>query len=178
MGSILSAVMVQGRVSVGASGAFMGLLGATLSSVIVNWKTYPNRSRALMGVIFFTALNTAYGLLPLVDNFMHVGGALMGFLVGNLFLVRHSFRCWKSSVVYDQEDMPAKRKNAILLDVVWLLSLGIVIAFGIMGLFALFSGILTLQHADHYINLFLNVSNVTTCSGIFPNSVFHRISTI
>jgi hypothetical protein len=163
MGSILSAVMVQGRVSVGASGAFMGLLGATLSSVIVNWKTYPNRSRALMGVIFFTALNTAYGLLPLVDNFMHVGGALMGFLVGNLFLVRHSFRCWKSSVVYD---------------VVWLLSLGIVIAFGIMGLFALFSGILTLQHADHYINLFLNVSNVTTCSGIFPNSVFHRISTI
>lgn len=141
MGSILSALMVQGHVSVGASGAFMGLIGATLSSVIVNWKTYPNRSRTLAGVVFFIALNTVYGLMPLVDNFMHVGGALMGFLVGNLFLIRHSFRCWKPSVVYDQEDMPTKRKNAILLDVVWLLSLGTVIAFGIMGLFALFSGL-------------------------------------
>lgn len=142
VGSILSALMVQGRVSVGASGAFMGLLGATLSSVIVNWKTYPNRSRTLLGVVFFMALNAVYGLMPLVDNFMHVGGALMGFLVGNLFLIRHSFRCWKSSVVYDQEDMPAKRKHAILLDVVWLLSLGIVIVFGVMGLYALFSGII------------------------------------
>lgn len=141
MGSILSALMVHGRVSVGPSGAFMGLLGATLSSIVVNWKSYRHRSPTLAGVIFFTALNTVYGLMPFVDNFMHLGGALMGFLVGNLFFIRHDFRCWKSSAVYDPDhDMPGKRKNAIIFDIAWILSLVALVVATTMGLVALFSG--------------------------------------
>ncbi|XP_024402194.2 RHOMBOID-like protein 6, mitochondrial isoform X1 [Physcomitrium patens] len=140
LGSVISALMVHGRVSVGASGAFMGLLGATLSSIIVNWKSYRHRSRALMGVMFFTALNAVFGLMPLADNFMHIGGAVMGFLIGNLFFIKQNFRCWKSSMVYDRNDMLAKRKNIIILDIVWLLSIGALIAASTMGLFALFSG--------------------------------------
>lgn len=141
MGSILSALMVHGRVSAGPSGAFMGLLGATLSSIVVNWNSYRHRSRTLAGVIFFTALNTVYGLLPFVDNFMHLGGAITGFLVGNLFFIRHDFRCWKSSEVYDQDhDMPSKRKNAIMLDIAWALSMAALVVVTTMGLVALFSG--------------------------------------
>lgn len=141
MGSILSSLMVHGRVSVGATGAFMGLLGATLSAVIIKWNRYPNRTGTIAGVIIFVALNTVYGLMPFVDNFMHMGGALMGFLVANLLLIRpNNFRCWQSSAVYDQDDMPAKRTNAILLDLVWLLSFGILVSACIMGLYGLFSG--------------------------------------
>jgi membrane associated rhomboid family serine protease len=142
MGSLLSALMLHGRVSVGASGAFMGLLGATLSSIFVNWRSYRHRSRTLAGVIFFIALNTAYGLMPFIDNFMHIGGAAMGFLLGNLFFIRHHLRyCWKSSAALDQDytGVPAKRENVIL-DIAWLLSLGGLIVATIMGMFALFSG--------------------------------------
>lgn len=143
MGSILSALMVHGRVSVGPSGAFMGLLGATLSSIVVNWNSYRHRSRTLAGVIFFTALNTVYGLLPFIDNFMHLGGALMGFLVGNLFFIRHDFRSWTSSAVYNpDQDIPGKRKNAIMLDIAWILSLAALVVATTMGLVALFSGML------------------------------------
>lgn len=95
-----------------------------------------------MAIIFFVALNTVYGLMPFVDNFMHVSGALTGFLVGNLLLIRPNaeFRCWSSSEIYDQDDMPAKRTNAIILNIVWLLSFGILFAAGVMGLYGLFSG--------------------------------------
>jgi len=107
---------------------------------------YSNRTGTLAGVIVFVVVNTAYGLMPFVDNFMHLGGALMGFLVGNLFLIRpHSFRCWQSSAVYDQDDMPAKRTNAIILDFVWLLSFGVLVAALIMGLYGLFSGMVFSQ---------------------------------
>lgn len=141
MGSILSAVVLHGRVSVGSSGAFMGLLGATLSSIVVNWKSYHHRSRTLACVIFFAVLNTVYGLMPFVDNFMHLGGALMGFFVGNLFFIRHDFRCWKSPAVDDPDlDTSGKRKTAIILDIAWILSLAALIVATVMSLFALFSG--------------------------------------
>lgn len=142
MGSLLSALMLHGRVAVGASGAFMGLLGATLSSIFVNWRSYRHRSRTLAGVIFFIALNTVYGLMPFIDNFMHIGGAAMGFLLGNLFFIRHHLRyCWKSSAALDQDytGVPPTRENVVL-DIAWLLSLGALIVATIMGMFALFSG--------------------------------------
>ncbi|KAG0600842.1 hypothetical protein M758_11G065100 [Ceratodon purpureus] len=144
MGSMLSALMLHGRVSVGSSGAFMGLLGATLSSIIVNWSSHKHRSRTLIGVIFFIALNTVYGLMPFIDNFMHIGGAAMGFLLGNLFLIPHHLRyCWRSSAAVDDDitGVPGKtRKNAIVLDIAWLISLGAMVVAFIMGMFALFSG--------------------------------------
>lgn len=142
MGSILSALMVRGRVSVGSSGAFLGLLGATLSSIVVNWKSYRNRTRTLAGIIFFAALNTVYGLLPFVDNFAHLGGTLVGFLFGNLFFIRHDFRALKSLGSYDDHNMPGTRKNTIILGIAWILSLAALVVAVIVTLVALFSGML------------------------------------
>ena len=44
-GSILSSLFIKNSVSVGASGALFGLLGAMLSELITNWTIYSNKVR-------------------------------------------------------------------------------------------------------------------------------------
>lgn len=44
-GSVLSVLFIRNGVSVGASGALFGLLGAMLSELITNWTIYTNRVR-------------------------------------------------------------------------------------------------------------------------------------
>lgn len=42
-GSILSSLFIRNNISVGASGALFGLLGAMLSELITNWSIYTNK---------------------------------------------------------------------------------------------------------------------------------------
>ena len=42
-GSILSTLFIRKTISVGASGALFGLLGATLSELLTNWSIYANK---------------------------------------------------------------------------------------------------------------------------------------
>ena len=42
-GSLLSALFLQSRISVGASGAVFGLMGGLLSELITNWTIYSNK---------------------------------------------------------------------------------------------------------------------------------------
>lgn len=42
-GSILSALFITNNISVGASGALFGLLGAMLSELLTNWTIYANK---------------------------------------------------------------------------------------------------------------------------------------
>lgn len=42
-GSILSSLFNQNNISVGASGALFGLLGAMLSELLTNWTIYTNK---------------------------------------------------------------------------------------------------------------------------------------
>ena len=42
-GSILSSLFLQESISVGASGALFGLLGAMLSELLTNWTIYANK---------------------------------------------------------------------------------------------------------------------------------------
>ncbi|GJN02019.1 hypothetical protein PR202_ga19330 [Eleusine coracana subsp. coracana] len=78
-------------VSVGASGALFGLLGAMLSELITNWTIYTNRFAAMMNLIIIAAINLALGILPHVDNFAHIGGFATGFLVGFVLLIQPQF---------------------------------------------------------------------------------------
>jgi membrane associated rhomboid family serine protease len=42
-GSVLSSLFIRNNISVGASGALFGLLGAMLSELITNWSIYTNK---------------------------------------------------------------------------------------------------------------------------------------
>lgn len=46
-GSVLSALFLQQNISVGASGALFGLLGAMLSELLTNWTIYANKVAAV-----------------------------------------------------------------------------------------------------------------------------------
>ncbi|KAH0689764.1 hypothetical protein KY290_019765 [Solanum tuberosum] len=87
-GSILSSLFIQRNISVGASGALFGLLGAMLSELITNWSIYTNKVCALLTLLVIVAINLAVGILPHVDNFAHIGGFLTGFLLGFVLLPR------------------------------------------------------------------------------------------
>lgn len=50
-GSILSCLFIQKSISVGASGALFGLLGAMLSELLTNWTIYSNKVRCQLLVV-------------------------------------------------------------------------------------------------------------------------------
>ncbi|KAK7325237.1 hypothetical protein VNO77_29396 [Canavalia gladiata] len=78
-------------VSVGASGALFGLLGAMLSELLTNWSIYANKCAALTSLLIIIALNLGVGFLPHVDNSAHVGGFLAGFFLGFVLLMRPQY---------------------------------------------------------------------------------------
>jgi len=94
-GSLLSSLFHSNTISVGASGALFGLLGATVSELITNWSHYRSRCSQLTQLIVLTAVNLAVGLLPHVDNFAHIGGFLTGFFLGFVILMKPQF-AWVS----------------------------------------------------------------------------------
>ncbi|KAL9232019.1 hypothetical protein vseg_007169 [Gypsophila vaccaria] len=80
-----------GIVSVGASGALFGLLGAMLSELITNWSIYANKCSALLSLMVIVALNLAVGLIPGVDSSAHIGGFVSGVLLGFILLIRPQY---------------------------------------------------------------------------------------
>jgi membrane associated rhomboid family serine protease len=87
-GSLASAVWGEPwRLSVGASGAIFGLLGAALMGMLRLRGLVPERQRkrVMLSLLFVTAINLAFGLsVPQVDNAAHVGGLAGGALVAFL----------------------------------------------------------------------------------------------
>lgn len=55
-GSVLSTLFIRNSISVGASGALFGLLGAMLSELITNWSIYSNKVSLLSGADFVWCL--------------------------------------------------------------------------------------------------------------------------
>ncbi|XVF26594.1 hypothetical protein REPUB_Repub14bG0031300 [Reevesia pubescens] len=93
-GGSLSSALAPGRrqtISVGASGALFGLLGAMLSELFTNWTSYTNKCAALSTMLLIITLNLAVGFLPHVDNSAHIGGFISGFLAGFVLLMRPQF---------------------------------------------------------------------------------------
>lgn len=140
-GSLMSALFIKSRISVGASGALFGLLGGMLSELITNWTIYANKLAALLTLVFIIIINLAVGILPHVDNFAHIGGFLSGFFLGFVFLIRPQFG-WVS-----QRNTPpgyvvpaAKSKHKPYQYVLWVLSLVLLIAGYTVGLVVLLRG--------------------------------------
>lgn len=92
-GIILSAIFLPEYITVGASGGILGLIGACISDMIMNWNLFFNEfvnergarlSHArVLAILFLDILvNCAIGLTPFIDNFTHLGGMVYGFLCG------------------------------------------------------------------------------------------------
>jgi len=68
-------------VSVGASGAIFGVVGALLVYVF-NRRGSPAGRRALNGLLVIIGLNLVFGFLPGIDQYAHIGGLAAGVAVG------------------------------------------------------------------------------------------------
>lgn len=79
-------------ISVGASGAIFGLVGAYSIFVLVHRRAFPMWGiPALLWLVFIIGINLGIGIfIPNVDNYAHVGGLLSGFLLGWLFMPFYS----------------------------------------------------------------------------------------
>lgn len=151
-GSILSALFIQQNISVGASGALFGLLGAMLSELITNWTLYANKAAALFTLVIIIAINLALGILPHVDNFAHIGGFLTGFFLGFILLVRPQFG-W-----LERRHLPAeartKSKYKAYQFILWVVALTLLVLGFVVGLIMLFRGENGNKHCSwcHYLS--------------------------
>eukprot|EP00250_Pteridium_aquilinum_P032965 c501_g1_i1 orf=589-1722(-) len=128
-GSLVSALFLRDAISVGASGALFGLLGAMLSELITNWTIYSNKCAALMTLILVVVINLAVGMLPHVDNFAHIGGFISGFLAGFVLLVQPQAGYINQNEVPHSQDVefPSVRKHNIYQYILWVVALIILI---------------------------------------------------
>jgi membrane associated rhomboid family serine protease len=72
----------DGITSVGASGSLFGVLALTLLDLLYNWSTRRSPVKDLLFLLLDMAIAFVIGLLPGLDNFSHIGGFLMGIVLG------------------------------------------------------------------------------------------------
>ncbi|GLU18477.1 hypothetical protein SLE2022_347760 [Rubroshorea leprosula] len=143
-GSLMSSLTFTGRklaISVGASGALFGLLGAMLSELITNWSLYTNKCVALVSLVLIICLNLAVGFLPHVDNSAHMGGFLSGFLLGFILLVRPQYGYVSRKYIPARYEVKHKKpKYKCYQHLFWVVSLVLLLLGYIIGLIKLFKG--------------------------------------
>lgn len=71
-----------GQPSVGASGALFGIIALVLLDLLYSWKDRRNPVKDLLFIILDMVIAFVLGLLPGLDNFVHIGGFLMGLSLG------------------------------------------------------------------------------------------------
>jgi len=80
VGNIASTIYSPHVLSIGASGAIMGLAGVLLAASVKNWKMFgPLGSSLLRSVAFI--LIVGFLLRNYIDNAAHIGGLLAGFVM-------------------------------------------------------------------------------------------------
>lgn len=87
VGVVTSVLLLKDIVSVGASGAIYGLIGALYGDFLQNHKIMQEgKEMYLLSLILNTIIGLGIGLLPIIDNFAHIGGLLSGLLVSSILL--------------------------------------------------------------------------------------------
>ncbi|KAM7258594.1 hypothetical protein ACFE04_014335 [Oxalis oulophora] len=149
--SCLNQVESKPTVSVGASGALFGLLGAMLSELITNWSIYANKCAALSTMVLVIALNLAVGYLPHVDNSAHIGGFLSGFLLGFILLLRPQYGYVSRRHIPPGYDVKPKPKHKWYQYLLCVMALIVLIAGFAIGWAKLKNGD-TIEISPHHVN--------------------------
>lgn len=68
--------------SCGASGSLFGIFALVLLDLFYTWSERESPVKELLWILFDIAISFVLGLLPGLDNFSHIGGFLMGFVLG------------------------------------------------------------------------------------------------
>lgn len=93
-GSLASVLFASsaGKVSVGASGAIFGLLGALIAFLLRRRNRLAAAGKSILGqLVFWAGLNLFLGAsMPMIDNNAHIGGLVAGFAVGLLLRERRT----------------------------------------------------------------------------------------
>ncbi|XWS16440.1 hypothetical protein CRYUN_Cryun34aG0087600 [Craigia yunnanensis] len=172
-GGSLRSALTPGRkqtISVGASGALFGLLGAMLSDLITNWTNYTNKCQSLSTMLLIISLNLAVGFLPHVDSSAHIGGFISGILAGCILLMRPQFGYVSRKHIppgYEiKRKMPRHKCYQYLLLVIALVLLIVGCAIGLSRLFEGYylpggcSGKRSNKHRSLYNTFKLNVASL------------------
>jgi len=91
---------LPGIPSVGASGAIFGMFAVEWVDLFAHWGYIYRPVRRLVFLLINLIIGIAIGFIPYVDNFAHLGGLLMGLLVGMVFYPiispnrRHALISW------------------------------------------------------------------------------------
>lgn len=72
----------NGIASCGCSGSLFGILAITLLDLLYNWKDRKSPIKDLLFIVVDIVIAFVLGLLPGLDNFSHIGGFLMGLVLG------------------------------------------------------------------------------------------------
>ncbi|XP_065869208.1 RHOMBOID-like protein 5 [Euphorbia lathyris] len=139
-GSLMSSLNTKPNISVGASGALLGLLGCMLSELLINWTIYVNKCAAISSLLLIIALNLALGLVPRVDNSAHMGGFFSGFLLGFILLMRPQYGYVSRNKVPAGYYVKRKPKHKCYQYILFIAALIVLITWYIWGLITLFSG--------------------------------------
>ncbi|KAI9667400.1 MAG: hypothetical protein M1821_000215 [Bathelium mastoideum] len=76
----------NGIASTGCSGALFGVLALELLDLLYTWRDRRTPVRDLALILLDVVISFVLGLLPGLDNFSHIGGFLMGLLLGVVIL--------------------------------------------------------------------------------------------
>ncbi|KAJ4305811.1 hypothetical protein N0V90_001343 [Kalmusia sp. IMI 367209] len=90
----------EGISSVGASGSLFGILALVLLDLLYNWNSRRSPVKDLLFLLLDIAISFVLGLLPGLDNFSHIGGFCMGFVLGICIL--HSPQALRERIGVDE----------------------------------------------------------------------------
>ncbi|KAK3686650.1 hypothetical protein LTR37_019581 [Vermiconidia calcicola] len=72
----------NGIASCGCSGSLFGILAITLLDLLYTWRERKSPIKDLLFILLDVCIAFVLGLLPGLDNFSHIGGFLMGLVLG------------------------------------------------------------------------------------------------
>lgn len=90
----------DGISSTGCSGALFGILAIVLLDLLYTWKSRPSPGKDLLFLVLDFAIAFTLGLMPTLDNFSHIGGFLMGLVLGVCIL--HSPEALRERIGLDE----------------------------------------------------------------------------